>query len=201
MKKLAFTLMMMVSVFAFSEDASINQSSDVTNAGSMNMYGYGSSAGSNTVPSYDSFGGGVSCAQPTLSVSAEKVWMPHSNDVVSTGLTLAIPLGDVFEPVDTCKKAANAKINDMTAYTEERAKINKGIARNEAAKATLAEGNVAKLCIHLHSIMSADQDSDLWDTCAAYAPIVKDHHKGGPELNTALIPNTHRRISPNRQDR
>lgn len=201
MKLLTFTLMMMVSVFTFSEDASINQSSDVTNAGSMNMYGYGSSAGSNTVPSYDSFGGGVSCAQPTLSVSAEKVWMPHSNDVVSTGLTLAIPLGDVFEPVDTCKKAANAKINDMTAYSEERASLNAEHVRNQAALATLREGDVAELCIKLHSIMSADIESDLWDTCANYAPIIKDHHKDGPELNVAIMPNTHRRISPNKQDR
>jgi len=206
MKALTFTLMMLVGIFSYAEDSSINQDGTVTNNGAMNLYGVNSNNNSVDV-SYDSFGGGVRCASPTMGITVDQSYLPESQKITTVGTSLNIPLSSTFQ-VSDCEKAARLQNQIKTWELTERRdtesrkeEYHQAVMEEKWLTVAKREAELASICMELHKKMSANPLTELSGFCEKFAPIAKDHHAGQPPINTALIPETHKRISPNRQDR
>ena len=138
------------------------------------------------------FGGGVGCSDATLSVSATRT--PNFGNYVTA--TVAMPINSMFQTSD-CEKAARTQtsINQQILTDMQIRRVRDSQLHNQVLAKRDAE--LAQVCIKLHGIMSSHQDSYLSSACSRFAPILKEHHQRG-EINKALMPDNHSRISPNR---
>lgn len=154
-----------------------------------------------------SFGGGVRCSEPTLNTGITQTRTGFGDDMTTGYVNLAIPWGPGFE-IDLCEDAARTQ-NDINMWklidAQEQALRREEMHQAQMEKVWLEvaekEASNVRLCMELHKYVSANPNTEISGFCGKFAPITQDHHKDAPPINTALIPDTHKRISPNKQDR
>lgn len=154
-----------------------------------------------------SYGGGIRCSEPTLNTGVTQTRTGFGDDMTTGYVNFAIPLGPAFN-ANLCDDAAKTQTNinkhrllEMQDAALRQDEYHQAKMEQEWLKVAKAEAGMAKICMEMHKYMSGNPNTEVWALCAKFAPITKDHHKGHAEINTALIPDTHERISPNKQDR
>lgn len=196
----AFTLVLgsLISWGVLADDTTTNQESTSIASPSSTM----SNVQVNTGDLAEShYGGGVSCAEPTMSVSATRT--PHMGNYYTAGVSF--PMTGVFETSD-CDKAARLQnqlrtweLIDRKQISDRKEEMHQVRIEQEWLKVADAQANLATVCARLHKELSANPVSELWAVCSNFAPITANHH--AKPINPDLIPVTHKRISANQKDR
>lgn len=148
------------------------------------------------------YGRGVSCAEPTMSVSATRT--PSNGNYYTTGVSF--PLTSAFRTSD-CDKAARLQnqlneweVNDRYVKANRKTEYHQKLMANKELDNAIKEAQLASICIDMHNKMSANPGTMIWEKCNDFAPIIKDHH-GVHKVNNELMPDEHERVAANKVDR
>lgn len=137
----------------------------------------------NSGTTFDSYGGGVTCARATFNIGAVGTVDGHSNYNAGTQIYAGVNI-PLFSG-KSCKDAAKAQLN---IKRQQRLTMQEMMRRdNEAHKADMKKKDLqyadllAKVCMNFHSKVVAQNDSTLAIECNNYRTI----NHGEPEYNEA----------------
>ena len=176
MKKLLVALLFCGSISA-NDLTSLAQDTNQSNEAIVSPTSVMSNTQINSGVTFDSYGGGVTCARPTIQVGA--VGNFNGQRKYNTGTQVYVGVNIPFGAGSDCESAARAQ----TFLNKQRRLTMKEVMRraNETHKHEMKKKDLmyadllAKVCLNFHSQVVADNDSVMAKECKTYKVI--NHHK------------------------